>query len=198
MKKHKNLFLLVFIAFIFVQAQRQNSEYAFERIVFERWNRFRPWWWFKWVYRKYDDEDRRNILQLAPIMVSTTITMDYTENQKKNTDTIFRQQVNMAMDKVLQKRWILFDEARVLQKYEHIDELMGQLMANGMSVEELIRMEDIFFMQREKIEIVQDSYISDAEKSDAVNGYMKDLDDFIDVLRYINLVIVVPEGEIIE
>ncbi|WP_431129973.1 hypothetical protein [Flagellimonas flava] len=174
-------------------AQRKNSEYAFERRVYKRWNRFRPWWWFKIAYRKYDNEDRRNILQLAPIMVSTTITKDYTDNQKKSIDTIFRREINLALDKVIKKRWILFDEDRVVERYERIDFLMESLMDRGMPVEELLRIEDLFFMQREKIDIVEDSYIGDAEKSDAINNYIKDLDDFIAVLQHISRYMIFEE-----
>ncbi|MDE3744040.1 hypothetical protein [Maribacter polysaccharolyticus] len=176
-------FLLAIIPIEEVQAQRKNSQYAFERVVYQRWNRFRPWWWFKIVYRKYDDEDRRNVLQLAPIMATTAITRDYADNQKKSIDTLFRQKVNVAVDRVLQKRWIMFDEERVLERYGYIDTIITELMEEGWGTADILKIENLFFMQREKIQIVEDSYIGDAEKSEAINTYLKDLDDFIKVLN---------------
>ena len=202
MKNFKTLFILCFIALVLVpiedvQAQRKNAEYAFERVVFERWNRFRPRWWFKWIYRKYDDEDRRNILYLAPIMVSTTITADYTERQKLNTDTIFRNEVNLALDRVMQKQWILFDEERVLERYNRIDQLMEELMENGLDVEQILRLEAKIFMEHEKIDIVQNSYIGDAEKSLGINEYIDELDIFIDALYYMKQLTEIPDREVI-
>ncbi|MEM9364090.1 MAG: hypothetical protein AAGA43_15725 [Bacteroidota bacterium] len=158
--------------------QGVNVQYAFERRVYKRWDKFRPWWWFKIVYRKYDNEDRRNILQLVPTVVQTSITKDYTESQKKSVDTIFRAKVIDAIDRVNNKRWILFDERKVNEHVARITEKLERGNALGWSTSEQLVLGRKLLAITESIETLLGSFIPDADKSLQIHKLIKELEDF--------------------
>lgn len=158
--------------------QGKNVQYAFERIVYKRWDKFRPWWWFKIVYRKYDDEDRRNILQLVPTVVETSITKDYTESQKKSVDTIFRAKVIDAIDRVNNKRWILFDEDKVNEMVVRITEKLNRGGQLGWSTSEQLVLGRKLLAITESIETLLKSFIPDADKSLQIHKLIKELEEF--------------------
>ncbi len=174
------LFCIVILFFLFAQQdlQAQNVKHAFERVVYKRWDKFRPWWWFNIAYKKYDNEDRRNILQLAPIFLETSITKDYTESQKKSIDTIFRVKVLDAMDRVVTKRWILFDEQKAAEIVLRITRKLGEGANLGWSFQEQLVLGQRFLSLRTDIDTLLKSFISDADKSLEIHAIIKKLEEF--------------------
>lgn len=180
----KNLILSIVLFFMFFNKGYSQDitsskvKYAFERRVYERWDKFRPWWWFKVLYRKYDDEDRRNVLNLTPIMVTTGITKDYTESQKKSIDTIFNAKIADAADRLINKRWILFDEAKYTEVLLRIGLKLEQAAELGLSFNEQFVLSERMLSYMSTIDILLNSFIGDAEKSLQINKYIKEMEEF--------------------
>ena len=74
-------------SFAQMPVQDKNSRYQRERMVFQRWNNFRPKWYFRLFHNRYrKGPDRRNIYQLAPTMFLLNLNAKHIADEQDEAD----------------------------------------------------------------------------------------------------------------
>lgn len=177
--------IVVFV--VFVGIQNANSQFdveiqksAWERTSYEHWDEFNPWTYFKFVHKKYDDEDRRTMHTRAKQMALWAVYRDDYEFYLKKTDSLFDNETYKALDRVLNKNWLLFQKGRAQAINKDLDEIL-EGAATTIPVEVLLSLDKKIEEIRENIDICVDSYVSDSKKTPLIEKYLKQLTELLHI-----------------
>lgn len=115
------------------QVEDRNKRLQIERMVFERWNKFRPVWYFWLFHNKYKKEDRRNIFQLAPTLLATEFNNQQTAIEKEKVDTIAHFHLMKEANILAEKHYHLHYKKIFDRLNQSINELLIKCHATNVS-----------------------------------------------------------------
>lgn len=202
------IFILVFLMvlpFSYVSAQTvvdgQYTRLQMEREVVTRWgevkryllffrvrDKFQPYWYFLLYHRDYMmSNDKRNMLQLVPTLAFTEETKNNTIEEQEDVEVIFKQTLIKELDRITNKRWELFERGKFRALYDKID-VEIQTTNSFYKLTERTK-EDLvqtYLSIQDKVNIMRDSYIDDAEKGEAFRSYYNELEEYLFFLQKLN------------
>lgn len=169
------------------------TRWQLEREVIKRWgekkkyllfmtvrDKFQPYWYFLATHREYMlSDDKRNMLQLAPTLLFTQMVLDSARAEQKDVEVKFKNTLAKGADRVLNKRWELTEKARFNALYLLIDSELEKT-DNFYKIPERskIDLRETYLTVKEKVSIIKDSYIDDAEKGEAFLTYYAELQEY--------------------
>lgn len=170
----------------FSQLDVDMNKHAFQRTSFRIWDEWRPWLYFNIANRKYKEEDRRTMYTRARQMSQWAIYWDHYDIFERQTDSTYTNETYKALDRTLNKNWILTQRPKV----EKLDEAIQKAFETSID----FRVEPAYFdiLQeqyltiRQNIDITLDSYVADAEKSKSIDIYISELLNFLKFLNFYN------------
>lgn len=186
MKKIMMIFFLLICSNSFSQLDVEMNKHAFQRTSFKIWDKWRPWWYFYIANRKYNDEDRRTMYARARQMSQWAIYWDHYDIFERQTDSTFTNETYKALDRTLNKNWILTQRPKVEKLEELIQEAFITSINFEMNPNYFNVLEEQYFTIRENIDITLNSYVSDGEKSKSIEVYISELSHFLKFLNFYN------------
>lgn len=174
------IFILVFFITTssFSQLDAGDAEDAWERTVYKKWDDFNPFWYFLFK-KKYKKTDRRTIYARVGQMTLWSIYADEYEMHQRSVDSILKQETYKALDKSLNKNFLVLQRPRVLKLYEQIEEGVERAITSDVPAEISILIEDRYFDIVANIEYLKDAYSADAEKYPLIEDEIKNLEKLL-------------------
>lgn len=172
-----------------------------EREVITRWGKikryllffqvrdnFQPYWYFLLFHREYMmSDDKRNMLQLVPTLAFTEETKNNTIKEQEDVEEIFKQALVKGVDRITNKRWELFERDKFRELYERIDvEIQTTNSFYKLSERTKEDLVQTYLSIQDKVDIMRDSYIDDAEKGEAFRSYYNELEEYLFFLEKLN------------
>lgn len=172
-----------------------------EREVITRWGKikryllffqvrdnFQPYWYFLLFHREYMmSDDKRNMLQLVPTLAFTEETKNNTIKEQEDVEEIFKQALVKGVDRITNKRWELFERDKFRELYERIDvEIQTTNSFYKLSERTKEDLVQTYLSIQDKVNIMRDSYIDDAEKGEAFRSYYNELEEYLFFLEKLN------------
>lgn len=187
--KRTLIFIVLIVAFL-TEGQAQFdvdlNRYAWERTSYERWDRWRPWLYFNIFNRRYKREDRRTMYTRARQMSQWAIYADEYELYRRQVDSVFRNETHKALDRTLNKNWLLFQRPRALKLYEKIEEQVNLAIDYGIPDVLYLAFEEQYTLLQTNIEFCKDSYVPDADKYPLIEKEIKKLETLLATLTGMN------------
>lgn len=184
----KSLLIAVFFVGFFAQAQlSENSTFAYERTAFTRWDEFKPKWLFFFM-KKYKDEDQRTMYARAKQMSEWAIYMDHYKNFEHQTDSVYKAEQYKAIDRTINKTWLLVQKPKVNKLKEQIDKALETSLDVVKSVSLVENFNSYYDTSLEKIDITLDAYVSDAKKEEKINDIIKQLGTLLNIITAVNII----------
>lgn len=182
--------IIITILFIslgsYAQLDVDMNKHAFQRTSFKIWDEWRPWWYFYIANSKYKKDDRRTMYTRARQMSQWAIYWDHYDIFERQTDSTYTNETYNALDRTLNKNWILTQRPKV----EKLDEAIQKAFETSIDFEMELAYFDILHEQyltiRQNIDITLDSYVADVEKTKSIHIYMEELLDFLKFLNFYN------------
>lgn len=191
----KNTTIILFVLLMVsttVQAQLNagDAEDSWERRVYEKWDDFNPFWYFLWKWN-YKKTDRRTIYARTGVMNLWAVYADEYEMHSRSTDSIFEQETYKALDRTLNKNYIVLQQPRVLDLYDRVEDRVNWALDSDIPLELYGIIEDRLDEIKTNIEFIKDTYSMDAEKQPLIEEEIKKLENLLsfasnlDVLAYL-------------
>ncbi len=184
----RTLFFIFVIASVtgLAQPDVELNQHAFERTAYVRWDEFKPKLLFKVLNRDYDDEDRRTMYIRANQMAQWAIYHDQHEVLQRRTDTLFENETYKALDRTLNKNWLLTQQSKAFKTYSSIEKNLS--ISSGFMEHRTYatEMEKLYNGIREKIDIVLNSYVDDVEKERTIGNHLQELEKLNTLIHKIN------------
>ena len=172
----------------YAQLDVNMNKHAFQRTSFKIWDEWRPWWYFYIANSKYKKDDRRTMYTRARQMSQWAIYWDHYDIIERQTDSTYTNETYKALDRTLNKNWILIQRPKV----EKLDKAIQKAFETSIDFEMELAYFDILHEQylsiRQNIDITLDSYVADVEKTKSIHIYMEELLDFLKFLNFYNYV----------
>ncbi len=170
----------------YAQLDVDMNKHAFQRTSFKIWDEWRPWWYFYIANSKYKKDDRRTMYTRARQMSQWAIYWDHYDIFERQTDSTYTNETYKALDRTLNKNWILIQRPKV----EKLDKAIQKAFETSIDFEMELAYFDILHEQyltiRQNIDITLDSYVADVEKTKSIHIYMEELLDFLKFLNFYN------------
>ncbi len=170
----------------YAQLDVDMNKHAFQRTSFKIWDEWRPWWYFYIANSKYKKDDRRTMYTRARQMSQWAIYWDHYDIFERQTDSTYTNETYKALDRTLNKNWILIQRPKV----EKLDKAIQKAFETSIDFEMELAYFDILHEQyltiRQNIDITLDSYVADVEKTKSIYIYMEELLDFLKFLNFYN------------
>ncbi|RLD86660.1 MAG: hypothetical protein DRJ07_00240 [Bacteroidetes bacterium] len=170
----------------YAQLDVDMNKHAFQRTSFKIWDEWRPWWYFYIANSKYKKDDRRTMYTRARQMSQWAIYWDHYDIFERQTDSTYTNETYKALDRTLNKNWILIQRPKV----EKLDKEIQKAFETSIDFEMELAYFDILHEQyltiRQNIDITLDSYVADVEKTKSIHIYMEELLDFLKFLNFYN------------
>lgn len=170
----------------YAQLDVDMNKHAFQRTSFKIWDEWRPWWYFYIANSKYKKDDRRTMYTRARQMSQWAIFWDHYDIFERQTDSTYTNETYKALDRTLNKNWILIQRPKV----EKLDKAIQKAFETSIDFEMELAYFDILHEQyltiRQNIDITLDSYVADVEKTKSIHIYMEELLDFLKFLNFYN------------
>jgi len=170
----------------YAQLDVDMNKHAFQRTSFKIWDEWRPWWYFYIANSKYKKGDRRTMYTRARQMSQWAIYWDHYDIFERQTDSTYTNETYKALDRTLNKNWILIQRPKV----EKLDKAIQKAFETSIDFEMELAYFDILHEQyltiRQNIDITLDSYVADVEKTKSIHIYMEELLDFLKFLNFYN------------
>lgn len=170
----------------YAQLDVDMNKHAFQRTSFKIWDEWRPWWYFYIANSKYKKDDRRTMYTRARQMSQWAIYWDHYDIFERQTDSTYTNETYNALDRTLNKNWILTQRPKV----EKLDKAIQKAFETSIDFEMELAYFDILHEQyltiRQNIDITLDSYVADVEKTKSIHIYMEELLDFLKFLNFYN------------
>ena len=170
----------------YAQLDVDMNKHAFQRTSFKIWDEWRPWWYFYIANSKYKKDDRRTMYTRARQMSQWAIYWDHYDIFERQTDSTYTNETYNALDRTLNKNWILTQRPKV----EKLDKAIQKAFETSIDFEiELVYfdiLQEQYLTIRQNIDITLDSYVADVEKTKSINIYMEELLDFLKFLNFYN------------
>ncbi len=170
----------------YAQLDVDMNKHAFQRTSFKIWDEWRPWWYFYIANSKYKKDDRRTMYTRARQMSQWAIYWDHYDIFERQTDSTYTNETYKALDRTLNKNWILIQRPKV----EKLDKAIQKAFETSIDFEMELAYFDILHEQyltiRQNIDITLDSYVADVEKTKSIHIYMEELLDFLKFLKFYN------------
>ena len=170
----------------YAQLDIDMNKHAFQRTSFKIWDEWRPWWYFYIANSKYKKDDRRTMYTRARQMSQWAIYWDHYDIFERQTDSTYTNETYKALDRTLNKNWILIQRPKV----EKLDKAIQKAFETSIDFEMELAYFDILHEQyltiRQNIDITLDSYVADVEKTKSIHIYMEELLDFLKFLNFYN------------
>src|SRR5680860_1277698 len=127
------LFLVLFCTIqVHGQLTAKHAKNAWQRTAYEDWDDFRPWWYFHVVNNKYRNTDRRTMYARTGQMTLWSVYADNYELHARSVDSVIRQETYKALDKSLNKNYLVLQRTRVTELYDQIEEKVNIAIDNGL------------------------------------------------------------------
>lgn len=192
MKNSTIILLLFLLASTTGQGQLDagDAKDSWERRVYEKWDDFNPWLYFlfKWNYKK---TDRRTIYSRTGNMNLWAVYSDEYELHNRSTDSIFEQESYKALDRTLNKNYIVLQQPRVLDLYDRVEDRVNWALDSDIPLELYGIVENRLEEIKTNIEFIKETYSMDAEKQPLIEEEIKKLENLLtfaqnlDVLAYL-------------
>lgn len=171
--------LIIFISISsYSQLNAGDAQDAWERTSYKKWDDFNPFWYFLFK-RKYKKTDRRTIYARVGQMTLWSIYADEYEMHQRSVDSILKQETYKALDKSLNKNYLVLQRPRVLKLYEQIGESVELAIESDLPEELFLMVEERYFAVRNNIEFLKDTYSADAEKYPLIEDEIRNLEKLL-------------------
>ncbi len=186
MRKIIVIAIVLFSIKSYAQLDVDMNKHAFQRTSFRIWDEWRPWWYFYIANSKYKKDDRRTMYTRARQMSQWAIYWDHYDIFERQTDSTYTNETYNALDRTLNKNWILTQRPKV----EKLDKAIQKAFETSIDFEiELVYfgiLQEQYLTIRQNIDITLDSYVADVEKTKSIHIYMEELLDFLKFLNFYN------------
>lgn len=183
MRKLTIFLLLAFLCQIKAKAQltAKHSKNAWQRTAYEKWDDFRPWWYFHIVNNRYRKRDRRTMYARMGQMTLWSVYADNYESHSNSLDSVVRQETYKALDKSLNKNYLVLQKTRVTQLYDQIEDRVDSAIENGLPEELYSIVADEYLNITSDIDFLRRSYSPDAEKYPLLEKQIARLEELLNI-----------------
>lgn len=186
MKKIIVIAIVLFSLKSYAQLDVDMNKHAFQRTSFRIWDEWRPWWYFYIANGKYKKEDRRTMYTRARQMSQWAIYWDHYDIFERQTDSTYTNETFKALDRTLNKNWILTQRPIVEKLDKAIQKAFETSIDFGMEPTYFDILQEQYVTIRQNMEITLDSYVADVEKTKSIQIYIDELLDFLKFLNFYN------------
>lgn len=182
----KNTIALIYMALLCMatsnaQLTAKHGKNAWQRTAYEDWDDFRPWWYFHVVNNKYRKTDRRTMYARMGQMTLWSVYADNYELHSRSVDSVFRQETYKALDKSLNKNYLVLQRTRITELYDQIEEKVDIAIDNGLPVELYSIISDEYTNVTADIDFLRGSYSPDADKYPLIEKQIARLEELLNV-----------------
>lgn len=173
-----------------MEVNNEGVRRQFQSMVYQQWDKdyFRPKIYYWLVHNKYRrGEDRRYILQLAPTIASSTLNNQTTEEENKEVEKDYTDEIAIDLDKRVNLKYDLlyrkeFDGLflrlstfEIRASFEVLSSYSGQPFNMGEHNQVVLN-----FIERKKI--IDDSYQESYKKNRAYDQLLSDMENYLKLL----------------
>ena len=182
----KKLVLILMLTIIGIsesnaQLTARHSKNAWQRTAYEKWDDFRPWWYFHIVNNRYRKRDRRTMYARMGQMTLWSVYADNYESHSRSLDSVVRQETYKALDKSLNKNYLVLQKTRVTELYDQIEDRVDSAIENGLPEELYAIVADEYANITTDIDFLRRSYSPDAEKYPLIEKQIARLEELLNV-----------------
>lgn len=182
----KKLILILMLTIIGIsesnaQLTARHSKNAWQRTAYEKWDDFRPWWYFHIVNNRYRKRDRRTMYARMGQMTLWSVYADNYESHSRSLDSVVRQETYKALDKSLNKNYLVLQKTRVTELYDQIEDRVDSAIENGLPEELYAIVADEYANITTDIDFLRRSYSPDAEKYPLIEKQIARLEELLNV-----------------
>ena len=178
--------IILFSTFnLYPQLTAKHGKNAWQRTAYEDWDDFRPWWYFNIVNAKYKKEDRRTMYARMGQMTLWSVYADVYDMHNRSVDSVLSQETYKALDKSLNKNYLVLQKGRVSGLYDIIESLINQAIEDGLPPELYNIIADEYTNISNDIDFLRSSYAPDAEKYPLIELQIKKLEDLVQISNLI-------------
>lgn len=184
------LFLSIILCSVYSSAQFHvgNVRDAWQRTSHQKWDDFDPWIYFTFVNAGYDNKDRRTMYSRMGAMTLWSVYSDEYKLHQTSVDSVLNAETYKALDKSLNKNWLVLQRPRANVLYDSIEARIGRGIENGLPIEISTLFEDKYFDLITDIEFLKDSYAPDAEKQPILERKVKELEELNLLTQYMGTI----------
>lgn len=147
-----------------------------ENMVFIRWGKFRPRWYYFLFHRKYrNGPDRRTMLQLIPTKAAATHLQRRSEDEQKDVRKMYTMETWDALNRMFELHYIFYFR----QVFDNLNKDIGSLISVGVGLETDPRTLHAFRKEQERlnneIEIIRNGWLEKGESAEAMQDIETDL-----------------------
>ena len=176
------LFLILFCSVqVHGQLTAKHAKNAWQRTAYEDWDDFRPWWYFHVVNNKYRKTDRRTMYARMGQMTLWSVYADNYELHARSVDSVFRQETYKALDKSLNKNYLVLQRTRVTELYDQIEEKINIAIDSGLPEELYTIISDEYTDVSTDIDFLRSSYSPDSEKYPLIEKQIARLEELVNI-----------------
>lgn len=185
----KTLFLIIICFSTYMQAQFDvgNVRDAWKRTAYEKWDDFNPWFYFTFIDGSYDNKDRRTMYSRMGAMTLWSVYADEYKMHLNSVDSVLNAETYKALDKTLNKNWLVLQRPRANVLYDSIEARIGRGIEDGLPIEMSDFVQNRYFDLVTDIQFLQDAYAPDAEKLPLLEQKIKELEDLNILTQYMGV-----------
>lgn len=134
---------------------------------------------------RYVRSDKRNILQEAPTIAFTNITKNNAEEQHKNTDIVYKQELAKFVDKTIDYQYTLSKSTRD-NLVVRIENELAKYSKNKGDPKHIKTLNDEVLRILSNVKIIKDSHMSNSKKREAYLQYENELKEVLSYATKLN------------
>lgn len=182
----KTTILTLILFFLSLQLLAQfdvdKNKYAWERTSFERWDNFKPKLYFDIFAKKYKKTDRRTMATRSITMSLVAIHADNYKIYSRSIDSIYKIETNKALDKTLNKNYILFQRTRVNKLSDNFEAILDRAILANLPYKLHFAFQNQFLGYLENIDFLKAQYAPDADKYPLIEQEITKLEEQLKIL----------------
>ncbi len=166
--------------------QDRNSRYQRERMVFQRWNAFRPKWYFRLFHNRYrKGPDRRNVRQLAPTLFLLNRNAGYIAGEQKETNEWESYKLAQQANIMAESHYHIYFRQRFGQMQSRFSDLYQRCMELEVSEPTLQELSAESAMLKEYLNAVREGNTEPGASREAMKEILKDYGTLVAMARRI-------------
>ena len=168
---------------------------AWQRTAYERWDSWRPWLYFTFTNPGYNNTDRRTMYSRMGAMTLWSAYADEYELHLRGVDSVLSQETYKALDKTLNKNWLVLQRPRALVLYDKIENRIEEAINGNVPPELYGIFQERYFDIVTDIEFIKQTYAPDAEKFPLLEEKIKNLEDLFAATQLIESLAILWDPE---